>query len=39
MAAPAEPPDGPGLDFRLLFEATPIPYLVLTPDFTMVAAN
>jgi len=39
MAAPAELPDGLGLDFRLLFEATPIPYLVLTPDFTMVAAN
>jgi PAS domain-containing protein len=26
-------------DFRLLFDATPIPLLVLTPDFTMVAAN
>jgi hypothetical protein len=39
MAAPAEPPDSPGLDFRLLFDATPVPYLVLTPDFTMVAAN
>jgi hypothetical protein len=39
MAAPAELPDGLGLDFRLVFDATPIPYLVLTPDFTMVAAN
>ena len=39
MAAPAELPDGLGLDFRVLFDATPIPYLVLTPDFTMVAAN
>ena len=29
----------PEPDFRLLFEATPVPYLVLTPDFTMVAAN
>jgi diguanylate cyclase (GGDEF)-like protein/PAS domain S-box-containing protein len=26
-------------DFQLLFEATPIPYLVLTPDFIIVAAN
>ncbi|WP_250455367.1 PAS domain S-box protein [Caballeronia sp. ATUFL_M2_KS44] len=26
-------------DFRLLFEATPVPYLILTPDFIMVAAN
>lgn len=26
-------------DFRLLFEATPVPYLVITPDFTIVAAN
>jgi diguanylate cyclase (GGDEF)-like protein/PAS domain S-box-containing protein len=26
-------------EFQLLFEATPIPYLVLTPDFTIVAAN
>ncbi len=39
MAAPADLPDGLGLDFRLLFDATPVPYLVLTPDFTMVAAN
>ncbi len=34
-----ELPDGLELDFRLLFDATPTPYLVLTPDFTMVAAN
>ncbi|WP_168710033.1 PAS domain S-box protein [Massilia sp. Mn16-1_5] len=26
-------------DFQSLFDATPVPYLVLTPDFTMVAAN
>src|SRR5687767_2938955 len=26
-------------DFRLLFEATPDLYLVLTPDFTIVAAS
>ena len=26
-------------DFQCLFDATPIPYLVLTPDFTMMAAN
>ena len=39
MATPADLPDGLGLDFRLLFDATPVPYLVLTPDFTMVAAN
>ncbi len=26
-------------DFQLLFDATPVPFLVLTPDFTMVAAN
>ena len=39
MAEPAESPEAPGLDFRLLFEATPVPYLVLAPDFTMVAAN
>lgn len=38
MAAP-ELPDDPGLDFRLLFDATPLPNLVLTPDFTMVGAN
>jgi PAS domain S-box-containing protein len=35
----ADPARFPEPDFRLLFEATPIPYLVLTPDFTMVAAN
>jgi len=39
MAIPAELPEGLALDFRLLFDATPIPYLVLTPDFTIVAAN
>jgi PAS domain S-box-containing protein len=39
MATPAELPDGLALDFRLLFDATPVPYLVLTPDFTIVAAN
>ena len=27
------------LDFRALFEATPAPYLVLRPDFTIVAVN
>ena len=27
------------LDYRRLFEATPVPYVVLTPDFTIVAAN
>ncbi|WP_233840391.1 PAS domain-containing sensor histidine kinase [Dyella sp. 2HG41-7] len=27
------------LDYRRLFEATPEPYIVLTPDFTIVAAN
>lgn len=31
---PAQTPD-----YRLLFEATPVPYLVLAPDFTIVAAN
>ncbi len=30
-------PDGP--DFRILFESAPGPYLVLTPDFTIVAAS
>jgi len=39
MVTFAELPDGLALDFQLLFDATPIPYLVLTPDFTMVAAN
>ncbi|TCS38026.1 PAS/PAC sensor hybrid histidine kinase [Paucimonas lemoignei] len=39
MATPDELPAGLSLDFQLLFDATPIPYLVLTPDFTMVAAN
>ncbi|KRB67898.1 PAS domain-containing hybrid sensor histidine kinase/response regulator [Noviherbaspirillum sp. Root189] len=39
MTTPTELPDGFALDFRLLFDATPIPYLVLTPDFTIVAAN
>jgi PAS domain S-box-containing protein len=34
-----ELPDGLAPDFRLLFDATPTPNLVLTPDFTMVAAN
>jgi PAS domain-containing protein len=34
-----ELPDGLAPDFRLLFDATPVPNLVLTPDFTMVAAN
>lgn len=29
----------PSPDFRRLFEATPRPYLVLAPDFTIVAAN
>ncbi|WP_332671969.1 diguanylate cyclase domain-containing protein [Aromatoleum sp.] len=29
----------PGLDFKALFEATPTPYLVLSPDFTIVAVN
>jgi PAS domain S-box-containing protein len=37
MATPL--PAGLGPEFRLLFDATPIPLLVLTPDFTMVAAN
>ncbi|NUS60085.1 MAG: PAS domain-containing protein, partial [Lysobacter sp.] len=34
-------PDPPPqeLDYRRLFEATPTPYVVLTPDFTIVAAN
>jgi PAS domain S-box-containing protein len=39
MAISAALPDCLELDFRLLFDATPIPFLVLTPDFTMVAAN
>ena len=39
MATPASLPAGLGLDFQLLFDATPIPFLVLTPDLTMVAAN
>jgi PAS domain S-box-containing protein len=39
MAISASLPAGLGLDFQLLFDATPIPFLVLTPDFTMVAAN
>lgn len=34
-----ELPDGLALDFHPLFDATPIPNPVLTPDFTMVAAN
>ena len=29
----------PHLDYRTLFEATPAPYLVLAPDFTILAAN
>lgn len=29
----------PAPDYRRLFEATPEPYVVLTPDFTIVAAN
>ena len=34
-------PDPPtyDLDYRRLFEATPTPYVVLTRDFTIVAAN
>ena len=32
-----EPPSG--IDFRRLFEATPGPYLILAPDFTIVAVN
>ena len=37
--ATADLPEGFSLDFRLLFDSTPTPYLVLTPDFIMVAAN
>jgi PAS domain S-box-containing protein len=29
----------PEPDYRRLFEATPVPYVVLTPDYTIVAAN
>jgi PAS domain S-box-containing protein len=32
-------PRTPDLDFRRLFEATPSPFLVLDPDFTIVAVN
>ncbi|HBZ06391.1 MAG TPA: hypothetical protein DEP03_08405 [Massilia sp.] len=39
MATGADLLDGAEPDFRLLFDATPVPYLVLTPDFIMVAAN
>jgi PAS domain S-box-containing protein len=39
MAIPANRYDAIAPDFQILFEATPIPYLVLTPDFTIVAAN
>ncbi|MDQ2989504.1 MAG: PAS domain-containing protein [Pseudomonadota bacterium] len=38
MIEPARLRDTP-LDFRALFEATPAPYLVLRPDFTIVAVN
>ena len=27
------------LDYRRLFDSTPVPYIVITPDFTIVAAN
>ncbi|MCP8938636.1 PAS domain-containing protein [Alsobacter sp. SYSU M60028] len=34
------PSPGPGaLDYRILFDAAPSPYVVLTPDFTIVDAN
>jgi len=36
---PRDPPANLELDYRRVFEATPVPYLVLTPDFTIVAAN
>lgn len=39
MATPNELPAGLALDFQLLFDATPVPHLVLTPDLTIVAAN
>ena len=29
----------PELDFEAIFEAAPTPYLILTPDFTVVAVN
>lgn len=29
----------PPVDMRLIFDATPTPYLILTPDLTIVAAN
>jgi PAS domain S-box-containing protein len=32
-------PAAPVLDYQLLFEATPNPYLVVTPDLTIVAVN
>jgi PAS domain S-box-containing protein len=32
-------PAVPVLDYQQLFEATPNPYLVVTPDFTIVAVN
>jgi PAS domain S-box-containing protein len=32
-------PAAPGLDYQQLFETTPNPYLVVTPDFTIVAVN
>jgi hypothetical protein len=34
-----ELPGGVAPNFRLLFNGTPISYLILTPDFTTVAAN
>jgi PAS fold len=34
---PSDPPDSP--DFRILFESAPGLYLVLTPDFTIVAVS
>lgn len=39
MSEHSNDPSAPEPDYRRLFEATPVPYLVLTPDFTIVAAN
>ncbi|RZA32000.1 MAG: PAS domain S-box protein [Lysobacteraceae bacterium] len=39
MIEPAVSPGTTSTDFRAVFEATPSPYLVLAPDFTIVAVN
>jgi PAS domain S-box-containing protein len=39
MAEPVNSDAFPEPDYRLLFEATPVAYLVLSPDFRIVAAN